>query len=196
MEPQTVSEKDPPQKPTPEDVETAEPAASAPDSSELQALKLAEAEKKYLYLYAEFDTFKKRAFKERQEALKFGWEPVARNLLDVLDNLERAFDAASKSGTPGSIDLLKGLELVIRDFRSTLTRNGVEAIDVINKPFDPHTAEAVAQADSDLPVGTVCAEITKGYLFNGRLLRPARVNVSSGNKKQNSPLTEGDSSPS
>lgn len=175
-----MSEKDPAQTPD-------SPVGPTPEQQ------LAEAEKKYLYLYAEFDTFKKRAFKERQEALKFGWEPVARNLLEVLDNLERAFEAASQDK---AVDLLKGLELVIRDFRTTLARGGVEAIDVLHKPFDPHTAEAVGQMDSEQPSGVVCSVISKGYTFHGRLLRPARVNVSNGNKKQNSPLTEGDPSPS
>lgn len=180
-----MSENDPQSQNTP----PKEPASPAEE-------KAAEAEKKYLYLYAEFENFKKRAFKERQDALKFGWEPVARGLLEVLDNLERAQVAATQGPEAGRADLLKGLELVIREFRATLQRGGVHQVELLHKPFDPNWAEAVGQVPSDSPAGTVCQEITKGYSFHGRLLRPARVHVSQGTINENTPLTEGEPKPS
>jgi molecular chaperone GrpE len=139
---------------------------------------LKEKDAKYLYLYAEFENYKKRSFKELQDARKFGWENVGRDLLQVLDNLERAL-----AHTPPETDknLMIGLQMVIQQFKQTLQRNGVEEIPTVGKPFDPNVAEAVGQEPSELPAGTVTQEQLKGYMLHGRLLRPARVLVSSGN---------------
>jgi molecular chaperone GrpE len=138
---------------------------------------LKDKDAKYLYLYAEFENYKKRSFKELQDARKFGWENVARDLLQVVDNLERAV-----AHTPPNTDknLVIGLQMVIQQFKSTLQRNGAEEIQTIGKPFDPNVAEAVSQEPSDQPAGTVTQELLKGYMLHGRLLRPARVVVSSG----------------
>jgi len=138
-----------------------------------------EKENKYLYLYADFDNFKKRAAKERSDLLKFGWEPVASELLQVVDNLERALQHA-----PANTDknLLMGLEMVLNQFRGTLQKQGVQTIEASEKAFDPNLHEAVAEEESQLPAGMVVKEHSRGYTLHGRLLRPARVVVSSGTK--------------
>lgn len=139
-----------------------------------------EKENKYLYLYAEFENFKKRAVKERSDLIKFGWESVARELLQTLDNLERGLAHA-----PASTDktLIEGLNMVLNQFKSTLQKQGVQHIDSLKKNFDPNLHEAIGQEDSELPSGMVIKEHTRGYTLHGRLLRPARVVVSGGNTK-------------
>ena len=136
-----------------------------------------EKEAKYLYLYAEFDNFKKRSIKERSDLIKFGWESVARELLQTLDNLDLAI-----AHTPPNTDpkLIEGLRMVFHQFKSSLQKQGVETIESIQKTFDPNLHEAVGQEKSDLPTGTVTKEFSRGYTLHGRLLRPARVIVSSG----------------
>jgi molecular chaperone GrpE len=144
--------------------------------AELEA-ELKEKEARYVYLYAEFENFKKRAQKERGDLLKFGWENVARDLLQVVDNLERAVEHA-----PASTDrsLTDGLLMIISQFKNTMQKQGVETIESLDKPFDPNFHEAVSQEASDKPEGVIVKEHGKGYSLHGRLLRPARVVVSSG----------------
>ncbi|MBY0471133.1 nucleotide exchange factor GrpE [bacterium] len=144
---------------------------------ELEA-QVKEKENKYLYLYAETENFKKRAVKERQDLLKFGWEPLARDLLQVVDNLERALSHIP-SGTDKN--LVAGLEMVLNQFKTVLKNQGVQSVDAVTQPFDPNLHEAVAQESSeDVPEGTVLKEHARGYTLHGRLLRPARVVVSGG----------------
>lgn len=139
---------------------------------------LKDKENRYLYLYADFENFKKRAIKERSDLQKFGWEPVARDLLQVVDNLERAMEHVPAD--EGSKTLREGLQMVLDQFRSVLKNRGVEAIETHHQTFDPNLHEAVGQEPSELPSGTVSKEYGRGYTLHGRLLRPARVAVSSG----------------
>ncbi|MEK6704690.1 MAG: nucleotide exchange factor GrpE [Bdellovibrionota bacterium] len=145
-----------------------------------------EKENRYLYLYAEFDNFKKRTAKERAELIKFGWEALARDLLLVADNLERALNHL-----PDSINnnLSQGLEMVLVQIRSVLEKHGIQPIETIGKMFDPNYHEAVGQEESKLFSGTIIKEHLKGYMLHGRLLRPARVIISSGQTKQGENLT-------
>lgn len=154
------------------------PTGDAAKIAELEA-KLKESDQKYRYLYAEFDNFKKRSVKERADLLKFGWESAARDLLQVIDNLERALDHMPAETSKALAD---GLNMVLSQFRSTLQKQGIEAIQAIGQAFDPNLHEAVGQEASDQPEGTVTKEHMKGYTLHGRLLRPARVVVSSGKK--------------
>jgi molecular chaperone GrpE len=145
---------------------------------ELEA-QLKEKEAKYLYLYADFENYKKRAIKERSDAMKFGWENLARELLGVVDNLERALDHM-----PPSTDktLSQGIHMVLNQFRAVMEKGGVQPVPAQEKPFDPNLHEAVGQEPSEHPEGTVVREHVKGYTMHGRLLRPARVTVSGGGK--------------
>lgn len=140
---------------------------------------LKDKDAKYLYLYAEFDNFKKRTMKERSDLIKFGSESLARNILEVIDNLERAL--AHMPPTTEKI-LIDGLHMVLNQFRATLGQQGVQRLESVEKPFDPNLHEAIAQAESAHPEGTVIQEHLPGYTLHGRLLRPARVVVSTGKK--------------
>ena len=152
---------------------------SAAGGTDLQA-QLKEKDSKYMYLYADFENFKKRAFKERDDARKFGWEPVALDLLEVIDNLGRA-----AAHLPQNLDksVAQGIQLVLNQMQTTLQRYGVQEIDTTGKKlFDANFHEAVAQEPSSEPAGTILKEHQKGYLLHGRLLRPARVVVSTGSE--------------
>ena len=140
-----------------------------------------EKESKYVYLYADFDNFKKRSIKERSDLIKFGWESIARDLLQIIDNLERAIDHTPPHTDPA---LIQGLNLVLSQFKDTLQKQGVQTINSVKKEFDPNLHEAVGQEASELPSGVVIKEHTPGYTLHGRLLRPARVVISSGEATQ------------
>jgi molecular chaperone GrpE len=141
------------------------------------AEKLAHAEDKYKYLYADFENFKKRAFKERQDAMKYGWENVAGELLEVLDNFDRALQFAKPETDP---NLISGLKMVSQQFISTLAKQGVSEIPAMGQSFNPDLHEAVGQLPSDQPAGTIIQEHQKGYTLHGRLLRASRVMLSAG----------------
>lgn len=138
---------------------------------------LKDEKNKYLYLYAEFDNFKKRSIKERSDLIRFGWEGVARELVGVLENLQRAVEHI-----PPQTDenLKKGIEMVYSHFRSTLEKQGVSEVKTIGESFNPEFHEALGQEPSGEPQGTITQVLTKGYTLHGRLIRPARVVVSTG----------------
>lgn len=140
--------------------------------------KLKEAEQKYLYLYAEFENFKKRAAKERLDTLKFGWEGVALELLGVLDNFERALSHLHPETTDKN--LMTGLQMIAHGFQAALEKNGVSVVTSSGKVFNPEVHDAISKQNSKEPSGTILEEQLKGYTLHGRLLRPARVVVSEG----------------
>jgi molecular chaperone GrpE len=156
--------------------ENAAAATNADPTAELQ-VKLKEAEQKYVYLYAEFENFKKRSLKERQDIVKFGWENVASELLGVLDNLDRALQFAKPDTDP---NLMSGLKMVSQQFATALEKQGVQAIATENQAFNPELHEGVGQLPSEKPAGTIVQEVQKGYTLHGRLLRASRVLVSTG----------------
>lgn len=169
---QAATEPTPPQ----ESKESKDSQAAPSPTAELEA-KLAEAQQKYVYLYAEFDNFKKRSVKERQELLKFAFEPAAREILNVADNLARAIEFMPE-GTDKNLKM--GIQMVSDQLAQTLQKQGVEAIQAAGSAFDPNLHEAVAQQPSEQAAGTIIQEHQKGYTLHGRLLRPARVVVSAG----------------
>ena len=144
--------------------------------TELEA-QVKDKENRYLYLYAEFENYKRRAIKERSDAQKFGWENAARELLTVVDNLERAIEHFPKDADR---NLAEGLKMVVSQFQTALEKQGVAVIPTVGQAFDPNLHEAVGQEASDQPTGNIVKEHQKGYTLHGRLLRPARVVISSG----------------
>ena len=148
----------------------------APPQMELEK-KLKDAEQKYIYLYADFENYKKRAIKERQDTVKFGWENVANGLLDVLDNLDRALQFAKPETDP---QLMGGLKMIAQQFRATMEKQGVAEIVTQDQTFNHELHEAVGQLPSAKPQGTIVQEQQKGYTLHGRLLRPSRVMISTG----------------
>jgi molecular chaperone GrpE len=129
-----------------------------------------------LRLTADFDNYKKRAARERQEAISFANENLLSKLLPVLDSFEMALAAASHD--PAAKSLQAGISMVSNQLKSTLAEAGLEEIDANGKPFDPNLHEAVSQQEStDVPDGQVLRQTRKGYKFRNRLLRPAGVIV-------------------
>lgn len=151
-------------------------------SAELEALK-----EKYLRLSADFDNYKKRLAKEKQEILDFGNAHRLKELLFVLDNIERAIELSEESHGEKTdfAAFLDGIKLVHTQFLAGLENFGVTEIDSgEGTVFDPSYHEAIYKEHSETyESGTVISEVQKGYLLNGRLLRPSMVSVSQGPEK-------------
>jgi molecular chaperone GrpE len=138
-------------------------------------------EDRLVRLQADFDNFRKRTLRERQEALSYGHELVVKELLPVVDNLERAIEHASASSGADFEGMLQGVELVRRELLGVLAKHGVSTIEAEGEVFDPNLHEALAQMeDEKVPAGSVGRVLQKGYRLRDRLLRPARVMVSKG----------------
>jgi len=153
------------------------------DQQDLEALKkdletargeVAQLHDKWLRAVAELDNYRKRVQKERNDFYLYGNETFARELLPVLDNLERAIEHARESGIDHSI--LEGVDLIQRQFLSVLEKSGVVPISSLGKEFDPGVHEAVMEEESeDRPPRTIIKEVEKGYMLRNRLLRPSKV---------------------
>ena len=138
---------------------------------------------RFLRLQAEFENFRRRNLKERQEAHNYGSQNVFKDLLPAVDNLDRAMEhsAEAAEGSRGEDlqALLQGLELVRREFLGVLGKHGVTKIEAAGQPFDPAVHEAMTQVvDDDVPQGSVIQVLEEGYQLKDRMLRPARVVVS------------------
>ena len=156
---------------------------SAEDTTEVLQVMLEQKEKeaaenydKYIRTAAELDNFRKRAARDKLDAIKYGNEQILRDLLPLMDAMDRALQ---HSETSCDFDAFrKGLDLLRSQLSSCLGRHGVEAIDCLHKPFDPNLHEALMQvADGAHEDNEVVDELEKGYLLQGRLLRPAKVSV-------------------
>ena len=139
-------------------------------------VELVDTKDKLLRLAAEFENFKKRRIRERDEQQKYSNERLVKDLLPVLDNLERALNSARQTGQ-GQV-ITSGLDLVIHEFLRVLAHEGVEPVITMGKPFDPAYQEALQSLETaDSEPGTVVGEILKGYTIYGRVLRAALVVV-------------------
>jgi molecular chaperone GrpE len=127
---------------------------------------------------ADFDNFKKRAAREKQEAIKFANENLIQKLIPVLDALDMALGAAQNSPAEAAQALQAGVGLVYQQLRGALTEAGLEEVDATGKPFDHNLHEAVSQrVTAEAPEGQVVQQLRKGYKLRERLLRPASVVV-------------------
>lgn len=132
---------------------------------------------------ADLDNVRRRQLKERQEALQYGHENLVKELLNTVDNLERAIDHAKGSDAQDLSALLQGVELAQRELTGVLGKHGVVVIEAEGVAFDPNVHEAVAQMEEgSVPPGYVARVYQKGYRLRDRLLRPARVVVAMGAK--------------
>jgi molecular chaperone GrpE len=136
-----------------------------------------ELHERYLRSAADLENFKKRMLKEVDENRKYANEELIKAMIPTIDNLERAI--THSEGSADQDALLEGIRMVYRQFTDTLAKFGVEQIASLGKPFDPNLHQALMQVKTNQsPPNTVVTEVTKGYLLNGRLIRPSMVGVS------------------
>lgn len=130
---------------------------------------------------AEFDNFRKRSERERGESSARTRAEILKQFLPIVDNFERALKHSAPGVDEGNDGGLRtGVELIYKQLMDLLTRSGLEPVQAVGQPFDPHLHEAVTMTPSDeYPENTVLEELQRGYLLNGKLLRPATVRVSS-----------------
>ncbi|WP_163782411.1 nucleotide exchange factor GrpE, partial [Myxococcus vastator] len=135
-----------------------------------------EAQERTVRHAADLENYRKRAQKEKEEVQRFGAEKLLKDLLPVLDNLDRALDAAAKSPDLDSFE--KGVAMTRKSFEDTLGRHGVKGFSAKGQPFDPRLHEAIQQVETaDVPAGHVAHEVVRGFYLNERLVRPAMVVV-------------------
>ena len=173
-----------------EGLEAVEAAAS--ESVEPQAELIAAQEEaaqykdKLLRLMAEFDNYKKRMERERLTSLKYAGELILQEMLSVVDNLDLAIAAGQAEGASAETNLnalSEGLRLTHKNLIASLEKFEVKAIDSLGQPFDPNIHEALTMEESaEIPASHIAREYKKGYFFKDRLLRPAKVIVSAGQK--------------
>jgi molecular chaperone GrpE len=127
---------------------------------------------------ADFDNFKKRAAREKQDAIKYANESLLQKLIPILDNFDMALAAAQTAQTDAAQSLQAGVNMINQQLKSVLTETGLEEIDATGKTFDPNFHEAVSQQETaEVPEGQVVQQLRKGYKLRDRLLRPATVIV-------------------
>lgn len=168
-----VDEPEPERHPTPVEA----PSVEGADGDELRRVKaeIDHLREMYLRKLAEFDNYRKRIDRERQELRRTAAEGLVSELLPVLDNFERAVQHAEES-EPAAFR--EGVAMIARQFADILQRSGLETIDPTGQRFDPELHEAVQRIEgSEYAPGSIVGVFSRGYLFGGRLIRPAMVAV-------------------
>ncbi|HYE92142.1 MAG TPA: nucleotide exchange factor GrpE [Terriglobales bacterium] len=146
------------------------------DEVEQLRKELAEKNDRLLRALAETENVRRRAQRDRDEGVKYAAESLLRDLLPVLDNLDRALDAARKAGEGATI--VDGVELIRREFLKALERHGVTRYSALGQRFDPNQHEAIARiVSTESAPDTVVGETVPGYSLRGRVIRPAQVAV-------------------
>ncbi|NOT22188.1 MAG: nucleotide exchange factor GrpE [Nitrospiraceae bacterium] len=164
-------------------------SGSAPEEpglvEELQQALVAKAEEakglndKYLRLAAEFDNYKRLIQRDQRDQIRFGNEHLIKELLPVVDNLERAIKASQNGGS--SEVLIQGVDLTLKQLTGALTRFHVIPVETAGQPFDPAKHQAVVSVASEkIPERHIVDELQRGYLLHDRILRAAMVTVSTG----------------
>ena len=156
----------------------ADQLAQAPSESDERKKRYDELNDQYLRLAADFDNFRKRSARERETILHYANERFAVDMLEVIDNLDRAARSDDAS-------LREGLVQIRELCSAVLQRHGITPIEVLTKKFDPAEHEAIAHVPSDFEEGVVIDEAARGYRMHDRVIRFAKVAVSKGNKKNN-----------
>ena len=158
-----------------------EPATVTPEQLEELKQRAAKADDNWdrlLRTTADFDNYKKRAAREKQDAIRFANENLLEKLVPVLDSFDMAMTAAQNTQGDAAQALKTGIGMVHQQLKSALTDAGLEEIDATGKPFDPNVHEAVSQQESKtVPEGHVMQQLRRGYKLRERLLRPATVVV-------------------
>lgn len=149
-----------------------------PQLNEIEQLKLIndELQNRLLRVQADYDNFKKRTIKEKEELAKYATAKLVESLLNAVDNFERALQASNESRNYDS--LIQGVEMVYRQLGDALAKEGLAPIEAIGQPFNPEFHQAVMQVETDqYESGYVVEELQKGYIFKGKVIRPSMVKV-------------------
>jgi molecular chaperone GrpE len=166
---------------------TTEMTAEETDEEEVAKLRreIADLRDRTMRTLADFDNFRKRSERERQETRKYALLEPLRDFLEVVDNLGLALSAAGSAD-----DLKRGVEMIHRQMQELLRRLGVQEIEALNQPFDPALHEAVQrEEDPTVQKPTVVGELRRGYRLHERLLRPTMVKVAV--PSETKPVVEG-----
>jgi molecular chaperone GrpE len=143
---------------------------------ETQKKAFAELNDQLLRLAADFENFKKRTARDRENSISLANERFAIDILEVVDNLERALKT-------DDTHLREGILQIRQLLNAQLLRNGITSLDAQKKPFNPAEHEAIAHVTSEEPAGTVIDEVSRGYRMHDKVIRYAKVAVSKGNQK-------------
>ena len=160
-----------------------EKKGSAEEESPEERLSAAEAKAKenydrFLRVTAEFENYKKRAEREMEDFRKFASESLVKDILPIVDNLERELNNRCEGNEKAFQGIREGVEMTLKGLLETLEKGGVVPIESLGKPFDPNFHQAVMQKESEEhSENTVMQELLKGYMMKDRLLRPAMVVV-------------------
>ena len=155
-----------------------------------EAAEVKECRDRLLRLQADFENARKRMEKQCQDFTKYASEGIIVELLTILDDLERTTQVAENKGA--SLEtFLKGIEMILSHLYEMLKVHGVKPMEVVGKPFDPHTSEALMQVESELPENAVVEEMQKGYYLNDRVIRTAKVKVAKKPETSNQILASG-----
>ncbi|MFD2116142.1 nucleotide exchange factor GrpE [Paenibacillus yanchengensis] len=148
-------------------------------AKEANLVKEIEAEQqRTLRVQADYDNFRRRTMKEKEELGKYASMKLVEQLLPVLDNFERAIAAAATNNDYDS--LAKGVDMIFRQFAQTMEQEGLKPMETVGEPFNPEYHQAIMQVESDeYEEGIVVEEVQKGYILKDKVLRPAMVKVSS-----------------
>ncbi len=150
-----------------------------------------ELQDKFVRLMADFDNYRKRASKEKSDVIQFGNEGLLKDILPVIDNIERLLTHSYGEGSWKSFQ--EGIELLLAETAKTLAKYGVEPIEALGKVFDPNVHQAMQRSETDeVDANTVVEVYQKGYLYRGRLLRPSLVVVAVPPKEEEEAREEGD----
>ncbi len=137
-----------------------------------------EAHDRFLRVSAEFENYKKRSVREMDEFRKFANESLIREMLTVVDNLERALNSSNNDNQKNS-PIAEGVDMTLKEILKVFKKFNVKPIEALGKPFDPNFHQAAMQEETnEHPENTVLNELEKGYMIHDRLLRPAMVVVS------------------
>jgi molecular chaperone GrpE len=159
-------------------VEPATLTAQTLDELKARAAKADEHWDRLLRTAAELENYKKRAARERQDAVRYANEALLQKLIPILDAFEMAQNAAQNAASESRESLHAGIAMIQQQLKNALTEAGMEEVDAAGKVFDPTVHEAVSQMESaDVPEGNVLQQLRKGYKLRERLLRPATVVV-------------------
>ncbi len=164
--------------------EEKDPIQALTDQLADKEFEIADLKGEVLRVKADAENYKKRLRKEKEEFSQYANEKILKELIQIKDNLERAFAADN----PTVESMKEGVEMILKQFAALLEKEKVEAIEAAGKPFDPNLHEALCRVETDQhEENTVTEEYSKGYTLNGRILRPAKVVVAKAPTGKNPP---------